>query len=319
MDRKCLLPTFLVVWLIGMALPVSASKINEGLQAFRSGDERLAETHWLKLAESGNAKVQFYLSVMYGNGKGSLESRRLSLIWLEKSADSGFAPAQFNLGNHYFQGRWVTQDLSKARYLWQLSAEQGWEGAQFNLGNIYYRGVGVKINRGQARYWLTLAASSGSEPAKNILKEMVEDDKNTRMLSEPSSSLVEVAISSESQQVSSKNPLKDRPQNTRSNLSDLEVGASWIKSRDGDNWTLQLLASEKLEQCIAESQKIRQQLDKKLVAFRYQMNQTIFCAVLVGDFDTREMAWSALSKLPKGITRGKPWARKFMSLQKRAL
>lgn len=299
--------------LLFVAFAASAGPMNDGLEAFRSGDEPLATYHWQPLGKRGNAKAQFYLSVIYGNGSGSLEDSDLSILWLKRSVKGGFAPAQFNLGNHYFQGRWVSQDLAKAKKLWQLSAKQGWEGAQYNLGNIYYRGIGIKRNWGQAQYWLELAAKSGSKPAIAILAKMERKEEGAP--SQSPSSFDKFAAEFVM-------PGKDRAQNQSISVSvakasDLDGGREWVMAQNPNNWTLQLLASEEMDRCLEASKEISQQLKASIFAYRYQIKRKLHCALLVGSFSTRDEAWSLRSQMPLDPARGKPWARKFKSLQKR--
>ncbi len=277
---------------------VMASPTSDGLQAFRGGDEHLAESYWRVPAEKGNYQAQFYLSVLYGNGKGALEDQSLSIIWLRQSADFGFAPAQFNLGNHYFQGRWVAQNHQTARYWWLLAAEQGWEGAQYNLGNIYYRGIGVVRNRGQAEYWLKLAAASGSQPAKNILLEM---------------SVEGVALPKEQGMQAT------ALGKTSSRVSGLDLGTQWVMSQPKHYRTVQLLATTDLPQCAREAKEVRQLVKLELVTYRYRVKGALYCALLVGSYASDESAQAAVARLPESLKKGKPWVRWFKSLQKRAL
>ena len=55
-----------------------------GLQAYRSGDDKKAESHWLNASKQGDLAAQFYLSVLYGKEGGAVEDRQLSIEWLTR-------------------------------------------------------------------------------------------------------------------------------------------------------------------------------------------------------------------------------------------
>jgi len=274
-----------ILWLASFS--VVASPIEDGLQAFRSGDEVRAEKLWRAPAENNRFLAQFFLSVLYGNGKGELEDQVLSMQWLRRAADAGFAPAQFNLGNHYFQGRWIEQSHQQARFWWQLAAEQGWEGAQYNLGNIYYRGIGVVKNREQAEYWLKRAAATGSKPAKEILRRL---------------------------QVSGVGSAIDGT--VKSDL--LTIDTEWVRSQPEQNRTIQLMATVDLSLCPTESIKMQRRFGIKVAIFHYKSKGSTYCALLTGSYVDAAQARTALTHLPEMLRKRKPWLRSFRSLRNRA-
>src|SRR6185295_6948428 len=74
-------------------------------------------------------------------------------------ADDGDAVAQFYLGVMYNEGRGVPQDYAEAAKWYKLAAEQGDALAQYNLGLSYARGEGVTPDPVLAHMWLNLASS----------------------------------------------------------------------------------------------------------------------------------------------------------------
>jgi hypothetical protein len=87
------------------------------------------------------------------------ESRELEAY--RKAAEQGDAKAQYNLGWMYGNGQGVPQDYQRA-YAWFLkAAEQGDASAQFNLGVIYGNGQGVELDFKQAYAWFSVAAVNG--------------------------------------------------------------------------------------------------------------------------------------------------------------
>ena len=100
-----------------------------GERAFRRHNYELAAKYLLPLAESGVAKAQTCVGVMYAGGLGLSQNYEQAARWLRDAADQG-APA-----------------------------------AQFRLGDLYDRGLGVKRDFVQAEIWLSLAAAH-AEPGQ---------------------------------------------------------------------------------------------------------------------------------------------------------
>ena len=76
-------------------------------------------------AIQGNVKAQFYLGIMYAEGREVNQSYDMARKWWEKAAEQGDAEAQFCLGNVYEHGLGVHQDYTRAYHLYKKSAEQG--------------------------------------------------------------------------------------------------------------------------------------------------------------------------------------------------
>ena len=84
------------------------------------------------------------------------------LIWLAKEGD---ADAQYYLGIMYEEGKGVPQDYKAAVKWYTLAAEQGSAKAQYNLGAMYFNGQGVIQDNVYAHMWINIAGSNGSEGA----------------------------------------------------------------------------------------------------------------------------------------------------------
>jgi len=74
-------------------------------------------------ANNGDAKAQYELGEIYGNGYGVPKDFAQSAIWLRMAADQGIADAQLDLGLLYLAGKGVPQDYIKAA-LWTFKAAQ---------------------------------------------------------------------------------------------------------------------------------------------------------------------------------------------------
>ena len=96
-----------------------------GKKAFEKGDWKTAFEQWKVLAEQGDARAQFHLGVMYGDGTGVNQDHQEAVKWYSFAAEQGDAKAQFNLGIMYEDGTGVNQDYQEAVKWYSLSAEQG--------------------------------------------------------------------------------------------------------------------------------------------------------------------------------------------------
>ena len=65
-------------------------------------------------AAQGDAQAQFYLGLMYLQGKGIPEDKKEALRWFRKAAAQGDAQAQSMLGGMYTLGQGVPEDDKEA-------------------------------------------------------------------------------------------------------------------------------------------------------------------------------------------------------------
>lgn len=72
-------------------------------------------------ADKGDAEAQFFLGMIYGNGRGVQQNYAMARAWYEKAATQGYAMAQYNLGALYFYGHGVPQNDVKTYMLWTLA------------------------------------------------------------------------------------------------------------------------------------------------------------------------------------------------------
>ena len=62
------------------------------------------------LAEQGNARAQYFLGLMYNEGKGVPKDQKEAFKWYRLAADQGDASAQYNLALMYGNGVGVPKD-----------------------------------------------------------------------------------------------------------------------------------------------------------------------------------------------------------------
>jgi len=151
--------------------------LQQGLDAYYSGDYAKAGALLQPLADKGIARAQMRLAYMHFLGRGFPRSRaeadkivRSSLPAIRKFANEGRGWAQSDLGSLYEDGLVLPRDYGEAVYWYRTAAEKGYPGAQTNLGLMYARGRGVANSRRTAVEWFQRAAKQGDEVAKRNLE-----------------------------------------------------------------------------------------------------------------------------------------------------
>lgn len=127
----------------------------------------------LALAKQNNVEAQSKLGEIYYSSKEDLANKyQDALTWFEKAAAAGNEKAQYYLGLMYYQGKGVKADYNKAVEWFTKSANAGNEKAQYYLGVCYYYGKGVAKDTVAAKDWFTKAASKGYKQAKDYLNQL---------------------------------------------------------------------------------------------------------------------------------------------------
>ncbi len=143
--------------------------IQSGYAAFEKKQWRDAYEYWVPEADKGNARAQFYLSMLFSKGLGVEKSEETALTFLMLSAEGDFPPAQYHLGNNYQSGKLIEQDSELALYWWRRSAEQEFVSAQLKMGAVHYLGRGATKDIDKATEWYRRAANNGSPQALETL------------------------------------------------------------------------------------------------------------------------------------------------------
>lgn len=145
--------------LIAAAFAVRAAEgsLEEGLDAYHSGDYAKAAALWRPIADKGEAEAQYRLGTLYAEGKGVEQNDATAMSWFKRSAEQGNALAQYNVGASYAAGLGVAKSDVDAAKWFLRAAEQGMPFAQLNLGLMYAAGSGVAQDNVEAMKWLQLA------------------------------------------------------------------------------------------------------------------------------------------------------------------
>lgn len=112
--------------------------------------------------KSEQAMAQYWIALMYEEGRGVEKSHEKAIQYLQLAAGNGNYPAQYDLGSLYEQGAGgITMDKARACELFVKAADQGHPKALHNAGYCNQVGVGVKKDAQQAIVYYTKAAGVG--------------------------------------------------------------------------------------------------------------------------------------------------------------
>ena len=98
--------------------------------------------------------------------------------WYLKSAEYGDDRGQFYTGLSYYEGKIIEQDLALALKWFTLSAEKGYAIAQHYLGHMYYYGNGVPQDDREAERWFLLSVDRECNEARVALGDIYANPKN---------------------------------------------------------------------------------------------------------------------------------------------
>ncbi|MDR0579080.1 MAG: sel1 repeat family protein [Campylobacteraceae bacterium] len=100
------------VLLFGMF--VAADELNDGAEAFRTGDYEKSAEFFQKACDKGDAHSCSIFGFMYSNGNGVKQDYFKAVELYKKACDKGDARGCNNLGVMYKQGKGVRKDIDKA-------------------------------------------------------------------------------------------------------------------------------------------------------------------------------------------------------------
>lgn len=156
MKRTIILVAAALFLSAGLTTPLSASR-DAGIAAYKKNDFATALRELTPDAESGDARAQYFIGLLYAHGYGVAKDSATAARWFRKSADQGLPDAQFDLGHLYRKGAGVPQDDVQAVAWWRKAADNGDTFAQSSLADMYLDGIGVEQSLIQAYKWIVLA------------------------------------------------------------------------------------------------------------------------------------------------------------------
>ena len=161
------------LFLLTLSVGLPAGPLDEGLVAFQAGNYQQAFELWKPLAESGDAKAQYNIGLLFMNGLGVEKNPVYARELFRAAARQGMVDAQYNLGLIYFQGISTFRRNYDAHHWWSLSAAQGHAASQYNLGMLYLKGMGTgkgkDIDRG-LQLWESAATQAYPEAIEGLIR-----------------------------------------------------------------------------------------------------------------------------------------------------
>ncbi len=114
----------------------TASRYDQGWQAYESGQYEKAFQIWQALAEQGHELAQVNIGAMYDAGQGVAENPLKAFELFFAAAQRGNPYAQYNVANMFKQGRGTPSDQTEAKSWYLKAAEQDLAIAQYSLGML---------------------------------------------------------------------------------------------------------------------------------------------------------------------------------------
>ncbi|MCY4659089.1 MAG: hypothetical protein OXF93_04645 [Acidobacteria bacterium] len=138
--------------------------------------DHAATVEWLKRAAVQRCVLaQMDLARAYLKGDG-VQDPVAAVSWLHHLAEGGHRDEQYYLGLMYYDGRGASRDRAVAATWFRRAADQWHHEAEYRLGLMYREGIGVPQDLGIAAEWLRRAAASQHARARFVLDRMSSSD-----------------------------------------------------------------------------------------------------------------------------------------------
>ena len=143
---------------VGVAKPASA--FDAVRAAYQKGDYETVLRLGRPLADQGDVRAQSMVGLVHYLGRGGVpQDLDEAAKWFRLAGDQGDATAQFYLGLMYAEGRGVPQNYAEAARWYRLAAERGDAPAQYNLALFLAKGEVGAADNASAYFWFNLAAA----------------------------------------------------------------------------------------------------------------------------------------------------------------
>ena len=113
---------------------VSKEQFDLACKYYASGNYTLALKYFRISSELNYAPAQYFIGVMYENGKGVRKSYVEALFWYRKAAENGYAFAQVKAGKMYEMGTGVYKNKQEALKWYKMAMDQG-----LSIASEYYK------------------------------------------------------------------------------------------------------------------------------------------------------------------------------------
>jgi TPR repeat protein len=143
----------------------SCSDYQQARSAYAAGDYTKAYQLFQGLAESGDAKAQYDLSLMCIQGIGTKQNIEQGLVWLNRAAEKSNIDAMLELGVLYQKIVNLENGPQLALYWFEKAAMAGSAVGQFNLAQMYMDGGQIPVDLPKAYIWMSLSNATGNPVA----------------------------------------------------------------------------------------------------------------------------------------------------------
>ena len=161
---------------------IACSDYQNARSAYAAGDYTKAYQLFQALAESGDTKAQYDLSLMYIQGIGTKKNIEQGLVWLNRAAEKGNIEAMLELGVLYQKIGNLDNISQLALYWFEKAAMAGSAVGQYNLAHIYMDGGQISIDLPKAYIWMSISDATGNPLAMTELSKLKADLSTQELL-----------------------------------------------------------------------------------------------------------------------------------------
>jgi len=305
-------------------------------------------TAWLKAAaEAGHDDAAYNLGIAYTRGDGVNADIPQAIHWFKQAAAAGNPKAQRDLATLYASGYGVEKDPTQAFLLYKASAEQGITVSQLKTGLMLLRGEGVARNPEEAKMWLSKAAKS-NDPTAQYTMGLLLSDANPQVsanwyrkaseqgngyamhnlalfylygrgVKQDYTKALNWAEKSIAAGVSESKGLHQQVLqlmgNNRPEPHQYAVvrDAQWLEAKPGEDYLIQIAREESEKAAYAYLKKHK--VTGPIGIYREALADKTTYIVTYGDYRDLKSAKDAITTLPEGVLKYKPWVRSYKSLK----
>ena len=154
---------------------MACSDYQNARSAYAAGDYTKAYQLFQALAESGDTKAQYDLSLMYIQGIGTQKNIEQGLVWLKRAAEKGNIEAMLELGVLYQKIDTLDNAPQLALHWFEKAAMAGSAVGQYNLAHMYMDGGQIAIDLPKAYIWMAISDATGNPLAISELAKLKAD------------------------------------------------------------------------------------------------------------------------------------------------
>ena len=152
--------------------------IEEAKNLWKQGSYSQAFACFKLATGKNNTVAQYFLGVMYFEGKGVKTDTKTGKSWMKKSADGGDVNAMADLASRYFNGQGVKESKEKSFKWSKNAAENNHAYAKCNYANMLFNGEGCEKNIPDAIKWYEKAVEDRVPEAQYSLGLILLNGRN---------------------------------------------------------------------------------------------------------------------------------------------